>query len=184
MLISLTQILLKLTLCIWNGLLLKKPNPASVLAFLMVIKGRKRTRPPPLKAACETMFEIADLLLSTLGYPIFEPLRKAQSETKKEMIFYCPRNGIQAQAIYTQDGMIVLKGSNFPYIEKSNAPNYRLRTIAQCDELIEKGILSLDKERCFFSKDFRFNSPSTAASLLILGNAMAGLNLKPQKAKP
>ncbi|MEH8044564.1 GIY-YIG nuclease family protein [Gallibacterium anatis] len=182
-LISLTQNLTQTHALYLEWLAIEKAKSCQRFSLSNGNKGQKTHTPPPLKAACETMFEIADLLLSTLGYPIFEPLRKAHSETKKEMIFYCPRNGIQAQAIYTQDGMIVLKGSNFPYIEKSNAPNYRLRTIAQCDELIEKGILTLDKERCFFSKDFRFNSPSTAASLLILGNANGWTEFKTAEGK-
>ncbi|VGM94705.1 GIY-YIG catalytic domain [uncultured Avibacterium sp.] len=182
-LISLTQNLTQTHALYLEWLAIEKAKSCQRFNLSNGNKGQKTHTPPPLKAACETMFEIADLLLSTLGYPIFEPLRKAQSATKKEMIFYCPRNGIQAQAIYTQDGMIVLKGSNFPYIEKSNAPNYRLRTIAQCDELIEKGILTLDKERCFFSKDFRFNSPSTAASLLILGNANGWTEFKTAEGK-
>lgn len=134
-------------------------------------KGQKTHTTPPLKAACEAMFEVGDLLLATLGYPIFEPLRKLEQLDQPEQIFYCPRNGVQAQAIYTQDGMIVLKGSNFAYCDKNLVPVYRQKLITQCDELIAKGVLRKEKERCFFTKDFRFNSPSAAARLLLLGNA-------------
>ncbi|MFZ7142922.1 GIY-YIG nuclease family protein [Avibacterium avium] len=182
-LISLTQNLTQTHALYLESLAIEKATESQRFSLKNGNKGQKPHTPPPLKAACETMFEIADLLLSSLGYPIFEPLRKTPSASQKEIIFHCPRNGVQAQAIYTQDGMIVLKGSNFPYIEKSNASDYRQRAITQCDELIEKGILTLDNGRCFFNKDFRFNSPSSAAVLLLLGNANGWTEFKTAEGK-
>lgn len=182
-LISLTQNLTQTHSLYLEWLAIEKATQSQRFSLFNGNKGQKAHTPPPLKAACEAMFEVGDLLLSTLGYPIFEPLRKPEQPNQPEQIFHCPRNGVQAQAIYTQDGMIVLKGSNFAYRDKNTAPAYRQKFITQCDELIEKGVLRKEKERCFFTKDFRFNSPSTAASLLLLGSANGWTEFKTAEGK-
>ncbi|MCW9732770.1 GIY-YIG nuclease family protein [Avibacterium sp. 20-15] len=184
-LVSLTQNLTQTHALYLEWLAIEKATQSGRFSLSNGNKGQKTHTPLPLKAACEAMFEIGELLLSTLGYPIFEPLRKpTQPNSQPEQIFHCPRGGVQAQAIYTQDGMIVLKGSHFAYQHKDDkTPLYRQKFITQCDELIEKGVLHKEKERCFFTKDFRFNSPSGAACLLTLSSVNGWIEFKTAQGK-
>ncbi|MFC0322638.1 GIY-YIG nuclease family protein [Gallibacterium melopsittaci] len=148
-------------------------------------KGQKPHTPAPLKADCHAMFDIASLLLTTLGYPIFESLVKSENTHQQAIIFHCPRGNVDAQAIYTQEGMIVLKGSNFPYINKDEAKDYRHKMIDFCHELINKGVLEYDEKtgRCTFAKDYRFNSPSAATGLLLLTSTNGWTEFKTREGK-
>ena len=144
-------------------------------------KGQQPHTPPPLKADCEQIHEICALLLATLGYPFFEPLLKPTArpeaaakdgQTREDAIFTLPRNGVDARAIYTNEGMVVLKDSSFPYIAQTGTtPTYRISLIEKCDELLQKGVLKKEGGRCVFAQNHLFPTPSTAASLLILGSA-------------
>ncbi|MBQ1657721.1 MAG: DUF4357 domain-containing protein, partial [Rhodocyclaceae bacterium] len=50
-------------------------------------------------------------------------------------------------------------------------PTHRIPLIEKCDELLQKGVLKKEGGRCVFAQNHLFPTPSTAASLLILGSA-------------
>lgn len=130
--------------------------------------GQKPHTPIPLKADCDEIHRVGALLLATLGYPIFEALVDP-TEVENNEVFFCKRGGVDAKAYYTNEGMVVLKGSSAPFIpsRKTTQP----RQIDLRDQLLEKGVLSRVNDRVVFTKDHLFNSPSGAAGLLILGAA-------------
>ena len=75
--------------------------------------------------------------------------------------------GVDAKAFYTNEGMVILKGSSAPYVPKRKTTQPRL--IAQRDSLLEKGVLAKDGDNVVFQKDYLFKTPSGASCLLVLG---------------
>ena len=112
-------------------------------------------------------FETAKILLATLGYPIFEEKRK---NTNKSKGFLISGTGIKAYGDLTDEGFIVLKGSQ---AKKDTVPSCHKYLISIREQLIDDGILKIDKDRITFEEDFIFNSPSTAGGV-ILGRATNG----------
>lgn len=128
--------------------------------------GQRPHTPIPLKADCDEIHRVGALLLATLGYPIFEALVDPSEGDTREM-FFCKRGGVDGKAYYTNEGMVVLKGSSAPYVPSRKTTQPRL--ISQRDELLDKGVLHKDGDRVVFTKDYLFNSPSGASCLLVLG---------------
>lgn len=173
-LVSLTHNLTKTHVLYLESLAIETAKTCKRIQLLNSDSGQKTHTPTPLKADCDQIHDISNLLLATLGYPFFEPLVKISSNptANENTIFICPRSGnIDARAIYTNEGMVVLKDSRFPYIQKAKATSYRHKMIERCDHFLTKGILRKEGSYCVFNQDYLFNSPSTAASLLVLGNA-------------
>lgn len=123
--------------------------------------GTKPHSPAPLEADCLEIFETGQALLSTLGFPLFDPVAKSDGASKDEEIFYCKASGANGRGLYTQEGFVVLKGSTG---RKENVPSIqgtagaRLRT-----RLLASGITCEDGNKIVFQKDHLFRSPSMAA---------------------
>ena len=64
--------------------------------------------PEHQRDAMNEFFEDCVFLTSFIGCSLFETEKE---ETSNNSIYYLPRNGCNARAIYTAEGMIVLKGS-------------------------------------------------------------------------
>ena len=129
-------------------------------------RGQKPHTPIPLKADCEEIHRVGSLLLATLGYPVFEELIHP-SEAATDEMFFCKSGGVDAKAFYTNEGMVMLRGSSAPYtpMRKTTQP----QLIAQRDALLQKGVLIKDGNQVIFQKDYLFNTPSGASCLLVLG---------------
>lgn len=130
--------------------------------------GQRPHTPIPLKADCDEIHRVGALLLATLGYPIFEALVDPSEGDTREM-FFCKRGGADARAYYTNEGMVILKGSSAPF--KPSIKKTKPRIVAQRDALLEKGTLVIENDRVVFTKDYLFNSPSGASCLLVLGSS-------------
>ena len=120
--------------------------------------------PAPLKADCIEIFETGQTLLATLGYPLFEPIVRSPTSSKKPETYYCRSSGTNGRGLYTEEGFVVLKGSigrreNVPSIV--GTANERLRR-----RLIESGVMSEVGDTVVFQKDYLFGSPSMAAMAL------------------
>lgn len=136
--------------------------------------GQKPHTPIPLKADCDEIHDIASLLLATLGYPIFEALVKP-TETATEQLFICNRAGVDAMAYYTNEGMVVLKGSSAPFEAKRKTDH---RIVEKRDALLEKGILSRQGDNVVFERDYLFKTPSGASGFMLLGSSNGWLDWK------
>lgn len=114
--------------------------------------------------ACDVheVFDTADVLLSALGYPVFEPTGiRARDEDRH--VFKCSRGGAVARAVYNEDGLVVLAGSSArPEVVTSARDHVRPKR----DELERSGALKREGNMLVFTRDVAFSSPSSAAAIV------------------
>jgi predicted GIY-YIG superfamily endonuclease len=131
--------------------------------------GNKPHTPAPLEADCLEIFETGQILLATLGYPVFDAVRTPAPSSHAEEIFYCKASGAEGRGLYTPEGFVVLKGSvgrraNVPSIVGTSDERFR-------NKLLDSGVMRPDGEKVVFEKDHLFRSPSMAAIALLGTNA-------------
>ena len=109
-------------------------------------------------------FETMQILASTLGYPLFDQIKKPQS---KEII-YCKGKDALAEGEYTEDGVIVFKGGKCNLIESKSATSWVKNSRKK---LKDDGVLVEEGGVLVFTSDYIFSSPSTAAATLLARQA-------------
>lgn len=123
--------------------------------------GSRPHTPEPLEADCQEYFETIRTLIATLGQPVFEPLAKAKEEVGKDDTFFCRSAAYDAAGQYTEEGMVVLKGSK---ARKEVAPSMaKYKTGSRRDALIKEGAMALEGEHYVFQRDVLFKTPSGAS---------------------
>jgi hypothetical protein len=129
----------------------------------------------PDVAEMEEFFSNLVLLVSTLGFKVFDKLKQAPSEPKDEIIFHLSSaRGANARGQQTTEGFVVYEGSaaakdvvdSFKGVRFRGTYNLRLKLID--DEVIKK-----EREELIFTQDYLFSSPS-AAAMAILGRSANG----------
>lgn len=109
-------------------------------------------------------FETIQMLSSTLGFPVFDEIRKPKS---KELIF-CKGKNAFAEGEYTEDGLIVFTGSKCNLVETKTAGSW---VTGKRSKLLEQGVLVKKEEMLVFTKDYIFTSPSIAAAVVLARRA-------------
>lgn len=113
------------------------------------------------------------LLVSTLGYRMFEPLIKAAPSGSPKQVYYIQAaRGASAGGVRTSEGMAVLVGSK---AAATTVPSTPLWVTELRQHLIETQVM--DKSWTFL-KDHTFASPSTAAAIVMGRNANGLLEWK------
>ena len=135
--------------------------------------GSKPHTPAPLEADCLEIFETGQALLATLGYPVFDAVRRPAASSDAEEILFCKASGADGRGTYTPEGFVVLKGSvghreNKRSIQDTGSERVR-------NKLLESGVLRVDGEKVIFEKDHLFASPSMAA-VAVTGRSSNGWN--------
>lgn len=113
-------------------------------------------------------FDTIKVLLSTLGYPLFESVDK--KNIKKSEVLQIKGRGIIAEGDLIDDGFVIFKGSQAKKETTTSCHEY-LITIR--NKLRETGIIAESGEVLVFNEDYVFNSPSTAGGV-ILGRSTNG----------
>lgn len=125
-------------------------------------EGSKPFTPLPLEADCHEIFSVAQVLLGTLGHPVFKPLT-----TKKEVkqnLFYLTRNGLNGKGLLTDEGFVVLSGSEgVPTVPEK----YQDKLNHVRSKLSKNGVVTIDNQKMIFNKDYLFKTPSGAAFALL-----------------
>lgn len=117
----------------------------------------------------EEFFDNIRLLTNTLGCKIFEPI--ISQNNGEQNILKIHTKGIIAKGTVTNDGFVVLKGSQFA---RDFVPSYGELNLAKRDELITSGVL-VDVDGVIIAKrDIIFPSPS-AAAVQVMGRNANGL---------
>lgn len=179
-LVSLTNNLTQTHVLYLESLSIEKAKACKRYEIINANSGQKPYTPIPLKADCDEMHEIGSLLLVTLGYPIFEPLVESEPTEASDDLFICTRANVKAKALYTNEGMVVLEGSQAPMNpNKQQDPNM----VAKRDEMLQKGILKEVDGYFVFTRDFLFKSPSGASGFLVLGSSNGWIDWKTQNGK-
>lgn len=111
-------------------------------------------------------FDTIKILTSTLGYPLFEKIKKPT----KQNILYCKGKDAFGQGEYSSDGMVIFAGSKCNLKESGAAPEWILNLR---NRLLKEGVLEVEGNVIVFKSDYIFNSPS-AAAVTLLGRAANG----------
>lgn len=133
--------------------------------------------PETLEADLLDNFDTIKILLSTLGFTIFELIKK---ETKSQNIFYCKGKEAVGEGEYQEDGFVVYKGSkaNKKLTPTCNSTIKNLRA-----KLIDDKILVEQENLFVFNEDYSFSSPSAAASQVLARNANGWIEWKDKNGK-
>jgi hypothetical protein len=143
--------------------------------------GSKPHTPAWLEADCEEFFQTIRMLLATLGQRFMDSLAPAVSASialqqtmvvpSTEALVCSGKDGAAATGQYTDDGMVVLKGSKarlmvVPSFEGS-AAHRRRAALEACGDLVQEGGFLV------FQHDVEFGTPSGAADV-VLGRSSNG----------
>lgn len=112
-----------------------------------------------------SFFDDMKILIATLGFPIFEENKKEKPNT-----LICKGKEAYAEGEYSEDGFLVFVNSK-AQPDETNTISPGISKMRKA--LIEKGILKLDKDGLIFLENYTFNSPSSAAAV-VLGRSANG----------
>jgi len=136
------------------------------------VSPRKFKVPETLEADLLDNFDTIKILLSTLGFTLFESIKK---ETKSKNILFCKGKKGLAEGEYQEDGFVVFKGSK-ANIDLSKGCYSSIRNLR--DKLINDKILT-EKDGIYeFKENYSFTSPSAAAAQVLARNANGWLEWK------
>lgn len=147
--------------------------------------GTRPHTPTWLEADCQEIFDTIRTLVSTLGQQVFEPLSvrvqpvvqlaaagvipNARSPELAQVFRCAGPEGAEATGQYTEEGMVVLKGSRGRGEEVASMNGLSAGKHRQ--RLIEAGDLLLDAGSYVFQRDVLFRSPSGASSVVLGRNS-------------
>lgn len=112
-----------------------------------------------------SFFDDLKILIATLGFPIFE-----ESKKEKQNTIFCKGKEASAIGEYAEDGLTVFKDSK---VQPDETFTLRPGIHQMRDGLINNGILKAENGVLIFTENYTFNSPSTAASV-VLGRSANG----------
>ncbi len=133
--------------------------------------GKKTHVSEPVAADLLDNFEDIKVLCSALGYKIFD----AMVRPVEKDILYCKGKGAVGKGQYGEDGFTVFKGSTCSIKYTNSCHKY---SIAKREKMIEDGILQEKDGFYVLTEDYIFNSPSTAAMVVMAGNANGWITWK------
>ena len=132
------------------------------------------------QAAMEEFLTYIKLLLGVLGHKLLEKVAKpiklgtttetSTEDSEQPLKFYLNMVGVEAQALQTDEGIVVLKGSE---AVKDTKPSMGLGYKNLKEKLIKGGALQLLEDKYIFQRDVIFSAPS-AAGAVVVGRNMSG----------
>jgi predicted GIY-YIG superfamily endonuclease len=133
--------------------------------------GSKPHTPPPLLADCIEIFETGQILLSSLGHPLFQSVAKPALTNEADEVFLCKGSGTDGRGLYTSEGFVVLKGSvgRFENVKSIIGTGSALAR----EKLLSQGVMRKEGDTVVFEKDHLFRTPS-AAAIALMGRTANG----------
>jgi hypothetical protein len=129
----------------------------------------------PDVAEMEEFFNNMALLISTMGFKVFDKITKISTKTKDSDSFFIKTStGTDAQGQQTEEGFVVFKGSKIAgkEVPSFKGPQfkgaYNLR-----QKLMDEEVIKREQGELILSKDCLFSSPSTAA-MVVMGRSANG----------
>ncbi len=109
-------------------------------------------------------------LLPVLGQDFLKPFAKTVSTPKQADFLYCEIKNVKATGRPSENGFLVVKGSEAVLQERPSVKKYPYPLILR-SQLCSAGVLNTEKNKLVFAKDYEFSSPSAAASVIHGGHA-------------
>lgn len=109
-------------------------------------------------------------LLPVLGQDFLKPVAKAAVLLRPAEVLTCTIKNVKATGRSTENGFIVLKGSEAVLEERPSVKRYPYPSTVRA-QLLAEAILTEGRDRLVFAKDYEFTSPSAAASVIHGGHA-------------
>jgi hypothetical protein len=111
-------------------------------------------------------FGSIELLISTLGYPLFDDINVVYDSEK---IYYCKGPSANAKGKYSDEGLVVYSGSMCRKVPTKTTGAWIQNMI---EKLITNGILESEgKDSYRFTQNYIFSSPSAAAAVILARHA-------------
>ncbi|GAA4034798.1 GIY-YIG nuclease family protein [Arthrobacter methylotrophus] len=135
--------------------------------------------PAPLESDCREYLETISVLLTTLGYPVLEPVKEirmgdSRSNGVAETLVF-REGGTEARAKPTTEGLLVLAGS---VGKATHRPSLSASLVRRRQDLVEQGVVEIRGNEYVFVKDQLFSSPSTAGAVVVGGNVNGRITWK------
>jgi hypothetical protein len=109
-------------------------------------------------------------LLPILGQEFLKPVVKKGTKSKKAGLLFCEIKGLKATGRQTDNGFVVLKGSEAVLNERPSTQKYQYAANLRAG-LLSDGIIEEKDDRLIFLADHEFSSPSAAAAVIHGGQA-------------
>ena len=122
----------------------------------------------PVEADLLDNFETLRVLLSTLGFPVLEEIKRPASA---RALLYCTGRGASGTGEYIEDGFVVFAGATAALTETKSAQGSWVTRVRDKLKKASTLVLSEDGTHYEFVRDHVFNSPSGAAVTILGRNA-------------
>jgi hypothetical protein len=126
--------------------------------------------PEPDAADMDVFLFRMEQLLPILGQEFLKPVVKNEAKSKKSDLLFCEIKGLKAKGRQTDNGFVVLKGSEAVLTERPSTKKYQyaanLRATLRSDRIVDER-----SDRLIFVSDYEFSSPSAAAAVIHGGQA-------------
>jgi hypothetical protein len=109
-------------------------------------------------------------LLPVLGQDFLKPVVKPTVPVKLSELLTCTIKKVKAIGRQTENGFLVLKGSEAVLEERPSVKKYPYPSTLR-SQLLAEGTLTKEADRLIFAKDYEFSSPSAAAAVIHGGHA-------------
>lgn len=120
------------------------------------------------EADMEYFVEQVESLLPVLGIDILRaPKAKQTTQSSPTFVMEVKKHGISAKAQEVDSEFVVLQGSQARQAWEGVPGSYQ----GLFEELVQKGVLTKDKQLMVFTQDYPFKSPSAAAAIVAGRNA-------------
>lgn len=143
--------------------------------------------PPPLsepdRADADWFLQEMLVIFPLLGIDAFEAAAGQAREDEgadSAQTLILEERGAKATGREVGDGFVVFEGSRARSTEVASIHEY-MRDLRR--QLQERGVLKPDNDSLIFTQDFRFNSPSTAAGVLVGGSANGRIAWKDRRGR-
>ena len=124
----------------------------------------------PMEADVLDAFDTGSVLLSTLGFPLFEPVAGSTRADEEQVEFYVSGPDAKASGRLVPDGFVVFKGA----MARTEIVPSALRVISpKRQAMVASGVLVAEGASLRLTEDTLFDSPSGAA-MLVLGRTSNG----------
>lgn len=134
--------------------------------------------PETLEADLLDNFDTIKILLSTLGFTLFESVVKQPKRSK--YTYFCKGKDANAEGEYQEDGFVVYEGSignqEFTRTASDSIKNLRKK-------LVDDGVIVIDEKVATFKENYLFKSPSAAASVVLGRNSNGWMEWKTKQGR-